>query len=881
MSHISQINSTDQVNPVPLEAESPEVHLIRKVCESVGIEIQEDIIYLYQRETELALETDYDLLLTILEESDDETELKGALVHLALKAFKGDLGASDILVEYYVKGPQRDFPKAIYFFKIAMQYHTWDMNQYPLIDSILITVVESMFKNARTPEERNYLHEVEAILADYANKGFSDVKFHLALLYLLGGAVPQNLDRAFQYFQELWAVDLRESAEVQDEKNETDFFLDLLLTKIMDLAKRGNEQAKQVIAQIAELETTPQRQSFFQVLNNQFHNPRFSDVETLDHNPDYLHLIGDLKKLKKLADAGNPKACLYTAESYFEAAGDSETEEIKRAYLCTAIDGGELEALVHLFYNLDSLDDQMLCKFQNWLGDDFTIARFEMLKDICSGNWAPELLSDEGCKFAAREAYNQHHKAKEIYQKEVLDEQDKKRADQFERDAYLFARVAVNFAGSNESATFTLAEIYAEGRVVERNLEKAFGLYFEAMGGIVSERIHDFAPNFLRSDKNSPFDEAARLAAIVKLEALAETCNPGERGVHFTLGCIALQDEQNFEKALSYFRFAVSAYLFVPSIRRLLTFKGSYEKVAFRLIEESVARAKAGDLRMLNDVMLVALCSIEEDAMLSGYFYKLINDLLSSSLVSLEAGEPYALVQVYLIKEKLSPITLKNLEPEYIKKALYAVENLYDVALTGDRKAFIQYYHYYEERGYVDAPGGNIEEIIENVSLPDRRLAHEGDLAALSNFISLINDCPGIERCSAFQKSLNLIIANLISYLVPHIQNGQRDFGDLLTIIQMLDEKGMSFEDVHNVAIELAEGNHELHLRLGFFYARTSKSQNIERAKLCLEDAFVLTGHRVEDREALVQLYLESPVEMRGRYALCFLASYYLGSVDI
>nr|MBP9694363.1 hypothetical protein [Alphaproteobacteria bacterium] len=99
MSHISQINSTDQVNPVPLEAESPEVHLIRKVCESVGIEIQEDIIYLYQRETELALETDYDLLLTILEESDDETELKGALVHLALKAFKGDLGASDILVE--------------------------------------------------------------------------------------------------------------------------------------------------------------------------------------------------------------------------------------------------------------------------------------------------------------------------------------------------------------------------------------------------------------------------------------------------------------------------------------------------------------------------------------------------------------------------------------------------------------------------------------------------------------------------------------------------------------------------------------------------------------------------------------------------------------
>lgn len=869
MSHISNLPLANQINLAFLEAESQESQLIRRVRESVGVEIQEERIVLLRREIELKPETDYESLRTILETSDDEDMLDKTLVQLALKAFDGDLEALEMLVEYYVEGEQRDFPKAMCFFKIAMQYHTWDCKKYPLLDSIIITVAESMFKNARTSEEKDYLHEVEAILTDYANKGFSDVKFHLALLYFMGESVPQNLDRVFQYFQEIWASDVGDHDEARDEKNEIEFFLDLLLTKVLDLAKRGNEKAKRVIAQIEEHETRSNRLTFYQGFKEKFDDSRFSNLETLDQNPDYLDLIGDHKALKKLARDGNPRACRYVADTCFE----DDAEDMRRAYLCTAIDGGELEALVRLFYDLDSLEDQMLSKFQNWLGDDFTESRFDMLKDVCVGDWTPE--------FAADEAYNQHYKAKAIYQKEVLDEQDQKRADQLERDAYLFARVAENHVRFPAAARFVLLCIHAEGRVIERDLEKAFKLYFEAMPVKTSEEVYDLAPYFLRSDQNSVFDEAARLLAIAKLESLVETCKPGEKGVHFMLGCIALQDEKNFEKALGYFKFAASDYLFSSCIQRLLILGGAYEKAAFHLIEDSVSKAKAGDIEALKAFMQLAHLYMEGDTLFSSDFSKLVKEIALSSLASLEAGDPYALAQLHLIKKpSLISIMKLGIEREDLKKIIGASLNVDVAAMRGDRKAFIQYYHYYMQRK-LDEPDVNMKLIIESISLPNRRLANEGDRAALSNFLALLDDCPGLEQDPFYEESLKIIVANLTYYLVPRIQNGQRDFADLLKIIQLLDERGLSYELLQDIAWGLAEENQHFCLSFGLFYARASKSQNIERAKICLERSLVLTNYQVEDREGLVKLYLESPVEMRGNYALCFLASYYLDLGDM
>lgn len=861
MSHISQINSTGQVHTDHLETPSQEAQLISRVRDFIGIELDHDTMDLYQRERASGAILDDELYSQLSTSGDDYNR---ALVHLSLRAFEGDLEVLFLLIEHYVEGEKKDYPKALNFFKLAMQYHTWASDKYHLIDEILVTVTESMIDRAETPEEKAMIPLIIDTLIDFANQGYDDVKCKLALLYLKGQNVPQNIDLVLQYFEDLWARDLTDEFSLAEVYNtafqENEFAIDLLLKALFDQAIRGNVQVDSFFNEFHDREMSIKRGNLYEELRAKFLNSAFSNPETLDQNCDYLELIGDYKGLKRLARDGNPQACMAMANLTFH---DSEK---KKSYLLTAIEGGSLEALASLILLIDSLDDHLMRLFQKMVGDDGVVDIFKMLKAIQKG----EYTSD----FASRECISLFNQAQQHKISCADNEEDQTSINQLFSLACLYADMAFSI-DQNQDAAYTLARIYAEGRVVKRNLERAFTFYFASMPTSSPINSYFFARYFAHSDQNSRYDEFTRLQALQGLDFMAQDAQPGALGVHFIKGYVAWHDQKDYDKALSFFIMAAEDALLHSVVKYLLQL-GGHEQIVEGILQNCQTKMKAGNLKALNQFKAFLSLGLydKNDERLYSLCCHLISTLLPESFALVDEGDPYALLTLEVLLQKSQSVSQLGIEPAALQKMRSASSRVYAAAMGGDLKAAVRYC--YKLVHSMPLEQGRLDNLIDRIAEPRITLTQQGDMQAFSDFIALSEMIPELNQCALYKVRVNEMIENLLSFLIPLVENGKREFTDLVMFFQSVQGLDQNYfadqtQNVQNACHQLAENDLSFCFDLGFFYACRTRAQNLGLAKEFLEKALMGSNYQVDDREGLVQFYLKYPPEMRGKHALYFL----------
>ncbi|MBP9878306.1 MAG: sel1 repeat family protein [Alphaproteobacteria bacterium] len=594
----------------------------------------------------------------------------------------------------------------------------------------------------------------------------------------------------------------------------------LPLLEIFDLAMRGHQAYQTLIQHIAQVKLPckdvmdANNMNDFKKMKARFNHLNFCKGTNLDQNPDYLSFIGNIPLLKSLADQGNPRACLHLIQS----------GEFSERYLITAIEGGELEAIIYVIKDsnpvLPSIDQAIKDLIGYTNPTSWVTCTRENLRDNT------HLL---------RNARHFYVMSTNIDSSDIIEYPQFKHPIHLEREAFIYASLA-----QDTNATCILANIYTNGRVVQRNMVKALDLHCEVARKADQELSYQFAKSFYDVEKN--FTKAE--IALFDEERLAAA------GAYFLLGVMFLKNPDSRDKAIDYLKLASKGAFFPIAMRHLL--RCAPDKEAFADLLESIIRdVPDHEMKTFVNHYSTAIYSLDNrETPATSYFkhrHQQLREPYSTAVIDAARRGNFQAIRDFrawaskaISDNYLLPNYRQALDTAYVAFFQYCKENVSGLLALQEILADLA-----AEPIFLNCTKNLINEILE--------AAKKGNLRALQQVFHAPNP---------HQKEL--LRAFLIDKSI-----------DLPAIVRQIPPSFRS--QLEKREVELTPRESKLRALLSFFIGLIyAASAEIRETRVYLECA--LKSPMIFEKGAwqLVPLYLSSPIEMLGGNACYLLGNHFI-----